>query len=76
MTAPNRPRDRGSVPIGARVITMPRPASRYVGLRCTSVSRDGVRCEREAGHTEVRGRVGQLHRAAVNGLPAVWSERD
>lgn len=52
-----------------------RTASHYAGLRCGSVSLDGLRCEREAGHTEIRGRVGELHRAADGGLAVVWSER-
>lgn len=49
--------------------------SRYLGLRCDSVNLEGLRCEREAGHAEIRGRVGQLHRADGNGAPAVWSDR-
>jgi hypothetical protein len=57
------------------MIDTPRPASRYTGLRCGSVSLDGLRCEREAGHTDIRGRVGELHRAADRGMPTVWNER-
>jgi hypothetical protein len=53
----------------------PAAPSRYVGLRCSSVNRDGARCEREAGHTEVRSRTGQLHRAVTDGVPTVWRDR-
>lgn len=48
--------------------------SRYAGLRCDSVNFDGLRCEREAGHAEVRSRVGQLHQATVDGVRSVWSQ--
>jgi hypothetical protein len=58
-----------------RVMVVPAPASHYIGLRCSSINRAGLRCERQAGHAERRSRTGQLHRSEADGLPAVWSER-
>ena len=66
---------RGSPPDRRETEMSEITASRYHGLRCSSVNRDGMRCEREAGHAEIRSRTGQLHRAEPDGVPAVWSER-
>ena len=53
-----------------------RAASRYTGMRCSSVSFEGMRCEREAGHTNVSSRIGEVHRAMLRGIPTVWRDRD